>query len=157
MQTVLPSRSTQLPSSLPRLLPPCSCRAVRGFASILAKFQHKDTASGWELSPALYSRTRGLSYPGPTAVCPKQSHWLEGNSSSVGGGTWFQGARAAHAFAFVSITQQRVSDKEITAFEQSRDGQNLLGPGRIGPCSSTSPKQPQRCPRQHVLGLDLAK
>lgn len=38
-----------------------------------------------------------------------------------------------------------------------KDGQNLLDPGRTGPCSSGAPKQPQRCPRQQVLGPDLAK
>lgn len=53
---------------------------------------------------------------------PRESCRLEGNSSSVGGGTQFQGVRAAHAFAFVSITQHHVSDKEITVSEQPEMG-----------------------------------
>ena len=53
---------------------------------------------------------------------PRESCWLEGNSSSVGGSTQLQGVRAAHAFAFVSVTQHHVSDQEITVSEQPEMG-----------------------------------
>lgn len=53
---------------------------------------------------------------------PWESCWLEGSSSSVGGGTQFQGVRAPHAFAFVSITQHHVSDTEIAVSEQPEMG-----------------------------------
>lgn len=88
-----------------------------GICTYLAKFYNKGIASVWEL---LCSCGRDSCTQGPrlfVRVLPSQlraSCRLEGNSSSVGGGTQFQGARAAHAIAFVSITQHRVSDREIT-------------------------------------------
>lgn len=40
----------------------------------------------------------------------------------MGGGAQFQGVRAARAFAFVSVTQHHVSDKEIAVSEQPEMG-----------------------------------
>lgn len=51
---------------------------------------------------------------------PRESCQLEGSSSSVGGGTHSQRVRAAHASAFVSITQHHVSDKKVECLSNPR-------------------------------------
>lgn len=162
----MPSCCTSLPNSLPRFLP-----------SLLSPHSHTD-AGQYRDSHLLWPNfnIQVMSLSGNCSllcthgrdsctqrpcllVFPSQlrkSCWLEGNSSSVGDGTQFQGARAAQAFAFASITQHHSSDKEVTVFEQQEMGKTCWM-GRLGPCSSTAQKQPQHCLRQHVLGPDLAK
>lgn len=130
----MPSCCTSLPNSLPRFLPslllPCShtdAEQYRDLHLFWPSFNIKATSlsgnclllcthSGDSCTQALCLFVRVF----PSQ--PRESCWLEGNSSSVGGGTQFQGARAAQAFAFASITQHHVSDKEIAVSEQPEMG-----------------------------------
>lgn len=77
---------------------------------------NKGTASVQDLSLS-------LPLPGVLTTHPSPSLLLEGNSSSVGAGTHFQPGRAAHAFAFVSITRCRVSGKKLEYLSNLRRAQ----------------------------------
>lgn len=134
----MPSCCTSLPSSLLRFLPSLAtdtdAQQYRDLHLLWPSFNLQAMSLSGKC-PLLCTRGGDPSSQGPCLFPPqpKESCWLQGNSSSVGGRTMFQGARAAQAFGFASITQHHISDKGIAVSEQQEMSKTCWIPEELDP------------------------